>query len=476
MSVIRFFEDLSKGDTAIAGGKGASLGEMTRAGIPVPPGFVILTEAFETFLDHAGIGAEITDKLKDLDHQDDEALSHVSAFIRKLILETPIPQDLQDTISKAFSRLGCKYVAVRSSATAEDGLEASWAGELDSFLNTKESDLLQNVRECWASLYNPRALFYRFEKGFAKKSVSLAVVVQKMVDSEVSGIAFSVHPVTKEHHKMLIEAGYGLGEAIVSGSITPDNYTIDKQDRSIAHGISTQERALVQGANGGNEWIPVLPENASRQKLSNEEIVKLATLVLKIEDHYGFPCDIEWAKSGDKLYIVQSRPITTLGKAGNEGTPLYNKIFTRDFSLPMLEVWYKGEAWDPKPWSSERQPYLPYIVFVREDDTVKSYYDDKGVEWIKAHLKEAIGNDETFLRTLEHEVSQRLERIQPIYEEERLLDRDQLLAFIDDFRSVYPWVEAMWWICEMTPEELGSADISSVQALRERTGKLSSGT
>jgi phosphohistidine swiveling domain-containing protein len=228
MSFTLEFKHISKHSAASAGGKGASLGEMTQAGIPVPPGFVVLAGAFEQFLKETDLNIEIDSILHSVNHQEMHTVEHASEKIQKLILEAKMPEDIAGEIESEFKKLGAEYVAVRSSATAEDSASAAWAGQLDSFLNTTEETLLENVQKCWASLFTPRAVFYRFEKGLHDQKISVAVVIQKMVNSEKSGIAFSVHPVTEDPNQLIIEAGFGLGEAIVSGQITPDSYVVEK--------------------------------------------------------------------------------------------------------------------------------------------------------------------------------------------------------------------------------------------------------
>lgn len=271
-SFIKTFDKLSKNDVQLAGGKGASLGEMTQAGIPVPPGFVILSNAFEMFIKKTGLDIEIDSALDSVNKEKIHTVEHASEKIKALILDADIPSDLQNEIRQAYEQLknlktpdssiktppllhkqgsGEFFVAVRSSATAEDSASAAWAGQLDSFLNTTETNLLENVKKCWASLFTPRAIFYGFEKGFyiQKKSksanapsplrrgqgevlkISVAVVVQKMIQSDVSGIAFSVHPITEDYNQLIIEASYGLGEAIVSGQVTPDSYVVEKKEK-----------------------------------------------------------------------------------------------------------------------------------------------------------------------------------------------------------------------------------------------------
>ncbi len=313
MELIRDFKKLGKNDAPIAGGKGASLGEMTNAGIPVPPGFVILSGAFEYFLAENDLTQEIEAILKKINHKEMEEVEKASEDIKAMILEGKLPKDLSIEIKKYFKKLNAKFVAVRSSATAEDGALHAWAGQLDSFLNTTSKNLEENIKRCFASLFTPRAIFYRFEKGLHDSHISVAVVVQKMVNSEKSGIAFSVHPVTEDRNQMIIEASWGLGEAIVSGQVTPDSYVIEKEPRNILDiNIAEKGRGLFRLPTGGNIWKDIASKKANEQCISGKEILKFSELILKIEKHYGFPCDIEWAYESKKFYITQSRPITTL--------------------------------------------------------------------------------------------------------------------------------------------------------------------
>lgn len=320
MELIRLFKNLTKNDAALAGGKGASLGEMTNAGIPVPPGFVVLSESFEQFLRETDLIQEIDSVLHKVNHKEIHTVEAASEEIRELILNAEMPKDIAGEINRSFKELDTKYVAVRSSATAEDGKDHAWAGQLESYLNTTEEDVLKKVKLCWSSLFTPRAIFYRFEKGLHTTKISVAVVIQKMIESEFSGIAFSVHPVTEDGNQLIIEAGFGLGEAIVSGSVTPDSYVVEKEPRNILDiNISTQDKGLYRSENnteehGNNEWKDIPEPKASSQVLTKEQILELSEIILKIDNHYGFPCDIEWAYEGGKFYIVQSRPITTLSQ------------------------------------------------------------------------------------------------------------------------------------------------------------------
>ncbi len=307
------FQNISKKDIDLAGGKGASLGEMTQAKIPVPPGFVVLAQAFDRFLEETDLNVEVQAIFDKINHEDPKSVEQSSKEIRALIRDVKFPEDIGREITKEFNKLGAEFVAVRSSATAEDSAIASWAGELESYLNVTEDNLLELVKKCWSSLFTPRAIFYRFEKELHKQKVSVAVVIQKMVQSEISGITFTVHPVTKDENQMVIEAGYGLGEAIVGGMITPDTYVINKKDFSFVDvNISQQEMMITKKGKQGVEEVGIPQEKQEQQKLANDRIIELAKICQNIEKHYQFPQDIEWAMEDDKFYITQSRPITTL--------------------------------------------------------------------------------------------------------------------------------------------------------------------
>jgi pyruvate, water dikinase len=313
MEFILNISDLNKETILIAGGKGASLGEMINSNNPVPGGFVILTNAFERFLEETDINVLIDAILDKVNVNAIHTIEEASEEIQGVINNSIMPKDIETLITKQFYELKSKYVAVRSSATSEDSTGAAWAGQLDSFLNTTKENLLINVKNCWASLFTPRAIAYRFEKKLHTHKISVAVVVQKMIQSEKSGIAFSVHPITQDPNQLIIEAGYGLGEAIVSGSVTPDSYVVDKETLTIIDiNVNEQKKELVKKGNQ-NVWQE-LGDKGKQQVLNEKEIKDLSKLIIKIENHYGFPCDIEFAQKQENFYILQSRPITTLKK------------------------------------------------------------------------------------------------------------------------------------------------------------------
>ncbi len=321
MKFIKWFNELTKEDVSIAGGKGANLGEMTIAGFPVPPGFVVTSNAYFEHLKHNDLTDLIKDILADVDVNDTDLLNSAAQRIQELIKSGEIPQEVRKEIVEAYKQLCEKegrelFVAVRSSATAEDLPEASFAGQQKTFLFVKgEGDVLQAVKDAWASLFEPRAIFYRAEKGFDHMKVGLAAVVQKMVNSDKAGVMFTVDPVSEDWDVLTIDAAYGLGEAVVSGSVTPDNYKVKKSNLEIINKyISEQDWMIVMKEGGGTEKRDVPNPIRNKQKISDEEIKELAKIGINIENHYGYPQDIEWAIEGNTIYIVQSRPITTLSK------------------------------------------------------------------------------------------------------------------------------------------------------------------
>ncbi len=314
-----WFGEVDKRDLPLVGGKGANLGEMTKAGIPVPPGFIVTTNSYMLFLEETGLKESIAELLRPLNSDDTQQLNEVSAKIKKLMTTAKMPERIAEEIREAYRRLG-GLVAVRSSATAEDQPEASFAGQQRTFLNIEgEDSVVSAVQECWASLFEPRAIFYRQEQQLDHVQVGIAVPVQKMVQSEISGIMFTVEPLSCERDKVTIEAVYGLGEAVVSGEITPDHYLVSKDGMTILDKqIARQETHLVKRPDKSkdveetNVWLPVPEEMRDEQKLTDGEIVSLAKLGLKIEQHYKFPQDVEWARQDGHMYIVQTRPVTTL--------------------------------------------------------------------------------------------------------------------------------------------------------------------
>lgn len=321
---IAWFEEVTKDDISSAGGKGANLGEMTRANIPVPPGFIVTVNVYNKFLKEANISGKIRSLLKPLDPNNSKQLQRIASEIKNVVMESTIPPELVNDIKEAYVELGRGLVAVRSSATAEDLPEASFAGQQSTYLNVQgEDEVVEAVQKCWASLFEPRAIYYRAQHGFDHFQVGIAVPVQRMIASQTSGVLFTVEPVTSDTDKIIIEAIFGLGEGLVSGEITPDLYIVNKKDLSIiSRMISLQKRQLSIDTDTtnkeNNSWHPVPVSFQDKQKISDDDIIRISKLGKHIEDHYQFPQDIEWAMEDGKLYIVQTRPVTTIKETTEE--------------------------------------------------------------------------------------------------------------------------------------------------------------
>lgn len=320
MNYVEFFRDLGKDDIPVAGGKGANLGELTNAGIPVPPGFVITAETYRKFITKTGIADKINKMLEDLDINNTVELQQVAEEIKDLIINTEIPDELQRVIIEAYNALCIDVdiedvvVAIRSSATAEDLPDASFAGQQETYLNiTGIEDVLINVRKCWASLFEARAIFYRAENDFDHSEVLIAVVVQQMVNSEKAGVMFTVDPSTGAE-EMLIEGAWGLGEGVVSGTVTPDTCRYDKaNDEEISYIINSKKTMFKKDPETGKTvQVPVPDDMIDKRVLSNSDIANLTKLGRLIQKHYGAPMDTEWGIEKGNVYMLQARPITTL--------------------------------------------------------------------------------------------------------------------------------------------------------------------
>ncbi len=314
---IKFFAALSKEDMATAGGKGANLGEMFGVGIPVPPGFVVLAEAYTGYLRETGLDVDLDRLLQAMDVNDIQQLEERAGQARELIEKTPMGEEAVATIKEAYASLGGGFVAVRSSATIEDSADASFAGINETFLNVHGSeDVVDKVRACWASLFAARSLFYRVTKGYSASDVPIAVVVQRMIPSEKAGVMFSIDPVTGDAATVVIEAGFGLGEAVVSGQVSPDNYRVGKSTGQVLEKRIANKRMMIERLeNGGVEHVDLTNSPLrTAQVLPEADIQTLAELGTKIERHYGCPQDIEWAYAENAFYITQARPVTFLAK------------------------------------------------------------------------------------------------------------------------------------------------------------------
>ncbi|GAB4575793.1 MAG: phosphoenolpyruvate synthase [Anaerolineae bacterium] len=310
---IRTFDTLSAADLPLVGGKGANLGELTRAGFTVPPGFCITTHAFERFMAEAG--ADVVAALDGLTADDLAAVRRAGQEIRARLARVPLPEEVAGAVIEAWQRIGPELAyAVRSSATAEDLPHASFAGQHDTYLNVRGEDaLLESVRACFISLFTDRAILYRIQNGFDHRRVALAVVVQRMVQSEVSGILFTADPVSGHRHIVAIDASFGLGEALVSGIVSADLFHVDKRTGTvIKRQISEKTVAILPRDEGGTAQVALEGEARTRPALTDAQAEALARLGARIEAHFGRPQDVEWALAAGTIYVLQSRPITSL--------------------------------------------------------------------------------------------------------------------------------------------------------------------
>jgi len=316
MPNILWLEAISKDDIPLVGGKGASLGEMASVGLPVPKAFVVTAQAFRKFLVQTGLEDSLFDLLTDVDVENSEELEDVSRNVKNLVLDAKMPDDIKEEIIQAYGTMGPDnmVVAVRSSATAEDLPDASFAGQQETYLNIRgDAAVVEAVQMCWASLYGARAIYYRAKQGFDDRTVNIAVVVQQLIRSEKSGVMFSSHPVTGEP-LTIIEGSWGLGEAVVSGSVSPDKYVYDRRLKKVFDRmISKKEYMIVPIGDHGTELVEIPNDRQEEPILSDAEVEALAAFAEISEEHYNVPQDIEWAIVGSTIYILQSRPITTIG-------------------------------------------------------------------------------------------------------------------------------------------------------------------
>jgi len=324
LAIIRRFDELGKADVAVAGGKGANLGEMTRAGLPVPPGFVVTVEAYNQFYDSSGIASEVAARLEHLNVDDPAQLRRTAASLQELIRRAHMPDAIRAEIIQAYRKLcehngaPAEFVAVRSSATVEDTAQFSFAGMFESYLNVRgENEVVRRVQDCWSSAFGARVLFYRVRHALHDE-LAIAVIVQTMVDAEKSGVLFTVDPTTGDPGLLVIEAAWGLGEVVVGGQVTPDQYVVEKKTLNIVRKTPGQKDfMLVRDARARQTVRVDLPaDKATALVLDDAEVHTLSELGLKDETHYGAPQDAEWAAAVGRTYIVQTRPVTTLRERG----------------------------------------------------------------------------------------------------------------------------------------------------------------
>jgi pyruvate, water dikinase len=317
---VRSFTELSREDVAFAGGKGANLGELTKAGLPVPPGFVVGAPAYAAFCDGGGLRRRIEARLEAVDVDDTEALEQAAQEVRQMVEAEPVPDWLEEAIRSGYETLaggrGEVPVAVRSSATAEDTESASFAGMNETFLNIKGPEaVVDAVRRCWSSLFGARTVFYRAKRGFGQADMDIAVVVQMQVPSTRAGVMFTIDPASGATDRLVIEGSLGLGESVVSGSVSPDHYVVHKDPLAIViRDVHPKELTIEPLPGGGTATRELSGEESMRPAASDDEVMAIAGLGVRIEQHYGSPQDTEWAIDTEgELWMLQSRPVTSAG-------------------------------------------------------------------------------------------------------------------------------------------------------------------
>tara|TARA_R110002111_G_scaffold100976_6_gene156515 strand:- start:74498 stop:76549 length:2052 start_codon:yes stop_codon:yes gene_type:complete len=409
--LIYHLSELDSSCVAEAGGKGASLGELMRAEAPVPPGFVVTSSAFRMYFSSGDLQQPVIETIKGLNAGRID-LTQAHQRIRACFEEVPIPEEIRKAVHAAAAELRARRVSVRSSATCEDSATSAWAGQLETFLDVAPEALMENIRDCWLSLFSESALSYGATHGFAAGEISVAVVVQKMVASEISGIGFSVHPVTQEPGIQLIEACLGLGEAIVSGRIIPDQFVVERATNQILESmIGDQREALWMGEGNTRPVWQQLDGRGSQPKISEQQVTEFARLLTRLHDHYGHPIDTEWAIEEGAFQMLQARPITTLAK---------------EYDQRLIDESQEWQFTVRRPFFLLAASILPYWLDAKHADNT-----------LGGHLNEALLiQDETGMMNLfyPHDSAEAfLDRIGDLFQN----DRDQLLQILRYGLGIY---------------------------------------
>jgi phosphoenolpyruvate synthase len=369
--LIVWFNDYDPAYKPCIGGKNASLGEMIGAGLPVPPGLAVTTEAYETLRSNSVLAAKVRASLGEVDHSDPAGLRRMSERIRATIEAVDIDPRVETAVREAYSELSQRCgrenvpVAVRSSGTAEDLLDASFAGQQDTFLWVTGADnVLSAMRRCWSSLFTDRAISYRYETGYDHDVIAMSVGIQQMVDPTAAGVAFTLNPTDGDRSQIAIEASFGLGEAVASGEVTPDNFLVDKVILEIhRRTISPKHMEFVCSDDGsGAEWRDIEPERQSQPSVSDAEVLGVARMAKTVEQHFGPPQDIEWAidrhlPKGRNVVLLQSRPETVWSRTPQRTVSKPESSFMDGIVSTLLSpVHTRGKVAVPTEESADRLP------------------------------------------------------------------------------------------------------------------------
>jgi phosphohistidine swiveling domain-containing protein len=398
--------ELNASHVAEAGGKGASLGELIQAQAPVPPGFVVSSCAFRDYFFQGELKRAVIDVIQRLNAQQ-LPLPQARAEIRACLEGIAFPEELTVAVRQATDELQSERVSVRSSATCEDSATSAWAGQLETWLDVSPNEITDRIRDCWLSLFSESALAYGATHGFASGEIAMAVVVQRMVDSEISGIGFSVHPVTQEPEIQLIEACLGLGEAIVSGRIVPDQFVVQRGARKILESsIGDQKEALWLGAGTEKPVWEQLDGRGSEPKISVEQVTEFAGILARLHDHYGHPIDTEWAIENGNFQILQARPITTL--AAEYDQPLIDPGFEWQFCVRRPFFLLAGSIlpyWmDAKHADNTLGAHLNEVLLIQDETGMMNvFYPQRSADAFLNRIGELFQNDrEEMIRILRY--------------------------------------------------------------------------
>ncbi|MEM9656895.1 MAG: PEP/pyruvate-binding domain-containing protein [Planctomycetota bacterium] len=422
-------DEIDARSVAACGGKGASLGELSRAGMRVPPGFVVTRRAFDEFMASADPQGRVADWLADADAGRKTA-AEAAAAIAELLQKAAIPDEIGAAIDAGVQQLNVAYVSVRSSATCEDGTANAWAGQLDTYLNVAPAEIAAQVKACWLSMYRATALAYGAAHGYGEGQFGVAVVVQEMIASEVSGIGFSVHPVTQEPDLRLIEACFGLGEAIVSGKIRPDQFVVKRGAQEIVESTRGAQRQglFLDPGQAAPEWRE-LGSRGAEPKLTDPQALEYAALLDKIEDHYGFPVDTEWALTATGFHLLQARPITTLAKEYREPIVDESEPWWCGFHrpIPLLEVSLIAHWCDSRHAGGDFGFHVDRFLAIQDtSDLTTMFFSDQAFSAATEHIRELDRTDRPKLIAL-------LERGLEVYRRGvDLIERGASFASLDD--------------------------------------------
>ncbi len=469
VQLIYQLSELDSSCVAEAGGKGASLGELMRAKAPVPPGFVISCAAFEELLSAGGLKQIVIDSIQSM-NAGQTGLAEASLEIQSRMREVEVPLGIVEAVNEAALQFGSHRVSVRSSAACEDSATSAWAGQLETFLNVSPEDIIENVRNCWCSMFSESALAYGATHGYGSGEIVVAVVVQEMVASDISGIGFSVHPVTQEPGIQLIEACLGLGEAIVSGRIVPDQYVVERGSNQILESIigNQKEGLFIGDGNLKADW-KLLEAAGTKQKISNQQISEYAEILSRLEDHFGHPVDTEWAIQDGAFQVLQARPITTLADEYTQSfideSQEWQFVVRRPFSLlpgSILPYWL-----DAKHADKTLGTHLNELLLIQDDTGMANiFYAKKSVESYLEHIGHLIQDNRKHLIEILNHGLDLYEHVQEKIDQgaegfDSLQDVEDFFAEVAQHTTVFP----AWILIYIEKFEI---DAPEVQALAEK--------